>query len=217
MAIPQRALNLSLAAMRRLNSAWGRLTTLRKAIVVGMAVFMLGLPLDFRQAAMYAAAEQEVRIERNKVRIGMTINDLLPLVHGMEITAEAEGAWLSVLPDNKHFYYSPDLLSLVQHDDGTFTFRCFCQEQVSRNEKLTESQAAELTMPKTVQVLQNLTASQAAELMKQRMSGGFDWSWQYTSPFKGSRQYFFNVTFGRDGQVNNITEVYFTDLSTHRP
>ena len=37
MPIPQRALNLSLAAMRRLNSAWGRLT-LRKAIVVGIAV-----------------------------------------------------------------------------------------------------------------------------------------------------------------------------------
>ena len=46
---------------------------------------------------------QEVRIERDKVRIGMTINDVLPLVHGMDITAQADGAYLSVLPDNRRF------------------------------------------------------------------------------------------------------------------
>jgi hypothetical protein len=38
MPIPQRALSLGLAAMRRLNSAWGRLTTLRKVMVVSIAV-----------------------------------------------------------------------------------------------------------------------------------------------------------------------------------
>lgn len=37
-AVAQRALNLSVAAMRRLNSAWDRLTKPRKTIVVGSAV-----------------------------------------------------------------------------------------------------------------------------------------------------------------------------------
>jgi len=38
MPISKQALNLSLAAMRRLYSAWRGLTTLRKAIVIGIAV-----------------------------------------------------------------------------------------------------------------------------------------------------------------------------------
>ena len=280
MPIPQRALSLGLAAMRRLKSAWGRLT-LRKAIIVGIAVAavmaalknaldvftMLVLPCAmvllliwglsrlfgllggskwsanirvalalavvvgfvlfcgflalpeprvFRHAELNAEM-QEVRIERSKVRIGMTINEVLPLVHGMDITASAADAWLSVLPDSKPFLYSPDGPSLVQHDDGTFTFWCICRtERVLRNDKLTESQVVELlTKDKPEQLLKNLTASQAAALMKQKMSDGFDWSWQYET-FKRSRQYVFTVTFGRDGRVNHISDVYYTDLQNHR-
>ena len=40
-AVAQQARNLSLAAIRRLNSAWGRLTKLRKAIVVGIGVIVV--------------------------------------------------------------------------------------------------------------------------------------------------------------------------------
>src|SRR5215469_2684130 len=263
--IPQRALNLSLAAMRRFYSAWRRRTTLRKAILVGIAVAavtaalknafdvfaMLVLPCTIlllliwgisrligllggskwsenirvalalavvvgfflfcgfmampeRRVFMHAglnAEMEEVRIERNKVRMGMTTNDVLPLVHGMEITASADGAWLSGLPNNKLFCYSPGLLSLVQHDDGTFTFRCYCgMVQVSRNSRVTESQVVELVKEKPEQVLENLSEFRAAELMKQKMSDGFDWSWKYET-FKHSRQYVFTVTFGHDGRV----------------
>jgi hypothetical protein len=281
MPISQRALNLSLAAMRRLYSAWRGLTTLRKGIVVGIAVAavmaalknafdvfaMLALPCTvllllvwgasrffgllggskwsenvrvalalavvvgfflffgfmaiperriFRHAELNAEM-QEIRIERNKVRIGMTINDVLPQVHGMEIDAYADGVWLSVLPDNKRFYYEPGLPSLLQHDDGTFTFRCYCgTEQISRNSRVTESQVLELIKEKPEQELKNLTESQAAALMKQKMSDGFDWSWKYKT-FKHSRQYVFTVTFGRDGRVNHISDVSYTDLQYHRP
>jgi hypothetical protein len=279
--IPQRVLNLSLAAMRRLYSAWRRLTTLRKAIVVGLAVAavaaafknafdvfaMLVLPCttlllliwgisrligllggskwseNIRVALALAvvvgfflfcgfmaiperrvfrhtepnAEMQEVRIERNKVRVGMTIDDVLPLVHGMEITASADGAWLSGLPDNKLFYYSPGSLSLVQHGDGAFTFRCYCGTvRVSRNSQVTESQVVELVKEKPEQVLENMTEFQAAELMKQKMSDGFEWSWKYET-FKHSRHYVFTVTFGPDGRVNHISDVYCTDLQNHRP
>lgn len=281
MPIPQRALSLGFAAVRRLYSAWRRLTTLRKAIVVGIAsaavmaalknafdVFtmlvlpcamlllliwglsrffgLLGLskwsentrvalalavvvcfflfcgfmallePRVFRHAELNAEM-QEVRVERNKVRMGMTINDVLPLVHGMDIFASADSVWLSMLPDNKRFNYSPDALSLAQHDGGTFTFSCYCgTQQISPNDKLTESQEVELlTKDRPEQLLKNLTASQAAAVMKQKMSDGFDWSWEYKT-FKRSRQYVFTVTFGRDGRVNHISDVYYTDLQYHR-
>ena len=281
MPISQRALNLSLAAKRRLYSAWRGLTTLRKAIVVGIAVAavmaalknafdvftilvlpctvlllliwgvsrFLGLlggskwsenvrvalalavvvgfflvcvfmampePRVFRRAELNAEM-QEIRIERNKVRIGMTINDVLPQVHGMDIDAYADGVWLSVLPDNKRFYYEPDPPSLFQHDDGTFNFWCYCgTEQVSRNSRVTESQVLELIKEKPKQEFKNLTESQAAALMKKKMSDGFDWSWKYKI-FKHSRQYVFTVTFGRDGRVNHISDVSYTDLQSHRP
>jgi hypothetical protein len=136
----------------------------------------------------------------------------------MEITASADAAWLSVLPDNKRFYYSPYPIEAWQHDDGTFTLSCHCgSAQVSPNSHVTESQAAALMIQQAQpgQDLQNLTESQAAVVMKQRMSDGFDWSWQYKSS-KRSREYFFTVTFGRDGRVNQISEVYYTDLRSHR-
>jgi hypothetical protein len=189
MPISERALNLSLAAMRRLYSAWRGLTTLRKAIVVGVAVVsvmaaltnafavfaalvlpctvllllvwgasrLLGLlggskwSENVRVAVALAvvvvgfflfcaltvmpkppphgeldAEMQEIRIERNKVRIGMTIDDLLRQVHGVHIDAYADGDWLSVLPDNKRVYYKPGLPSLIlNRDKGTFSFNAF--------------------------------------------------------------------------------------------
>ena len=189
------------------------------AVVVGFFLFcgfmLMPEPRVFRHAELNTEM-QEVRIERNKVRIGMTINDLLPQVHGMDIDARADGGWLSVLPGNKRFYYDPDSIDAWQHDDGTFTFWCYCgTEQVSPNSRVTESQVLELIKERRLQVLKNLTESQAAALMKQKMSDGFDWSWQYKT-FKRSRRYVFTVTFGRDGRVNHISDVNYTDLQNHR-
>jgi hypothetical protein len=117
----------------------------------------------------------------------MTINEVLPLVHGMDIRAR------DVLPDSKNddilFFPSTTDLLLVQLDG---TFQCVCGEQVSRN----------------------LTESQAAELMKQKMSGGYEWRWRYTLLNRGARPSF-TVTFGRDGRVNHITDVYTTDVRFH--
>ena len=145
------------------------------------------------------------------------MNDVPSHAHGMDVNAMVDGAWLSVLPDSKPFLYSPDGPSLLQHDDGTFNFWCICRtERVLRNDKLTESQVVELlTKDRPEQLLKNLAAPRAAALMKQKMSDGFDWSWQYET-FKRSRQYVFTVTFGRDGRVNHISDVYYTDLQNHR-
>jgi len=193
------------------------------AVVVGFFLFcgfMLSTPEHrvFHHADLNAEI-QEVRIEKNKVSVGMTIIDVLPLVHGTEIFATADGVWLSVLPDNKRFYYSPDPINVWQHDDGTFTLSCHCgSAQVSPNSHVTESQAAALMVQQAQagQDLQNLTEPQAAALLKQKMSDGFDWSWEYKT-FKHSRQYVFTVTFDHDGRVNYISDVHYTDLQYHRP
>jgi hypothetical protein len=192
------------------------------AVVVGFFLFCgfiaLPEPRVFRHSELNAEM-QEVRIDRNKVRKGMTIDEVLPLVQGMEIFASADPVWLSVLPDNKRFYYSPDPIEAWQHEDGTFTLSCHCgSANLTPNSQVTESQAAALMIQKTQpgQDLQNLTESQAAVLMKQKMADGFDWSWQYKT-FKRSRQYCFTVAFGRDGRVNHISDVSYTDLRYHRP
>ena len=59
--------------------------------------------------------------------------------------------------------------------------------------------------------MRNLTESQAAELMKQKMSDGYEWRWRYTFLTDTPRHYSFTVTFGRDGRVKDITDVWGWD------
>jgi len=72
-----------------------------------------------------------------------------------------------------------------------------------------------LIKEKPEQVLENLTAPQAAELMKKKMSGGYEWHWKFTFVKRGLLSSF-TVTFGPDERVKDITDVYTTDLSSHR-
>jgi len=141
--------------------------------------------------------KDRIGVEKNQVRRGMTINDVLPLVHGVGITASA------VVDINKVGYYAPDRFELGQLDDGTFALSGYWGKRVSGN--LTQVQAAE-QMNKPEQVLQNLTKSQAAELINEKMSDGYEWRWQFT--FRtGEYLLYFNVIFGRDGRVKDITDV----------
>src|SRR6476646_10612451 len=56
--------------------------------------------------------------------------------------------------------------------------------------------------------LQHLTESEAAELMKHKMSDGYDWRWQYTFVTATPRHFSFTVTFGREGRVKDISDVW---------
>jgi hypothetical protein len=63
----------------------------------------------------------------------------------------------------------------------------------------------------------NLSAPQAAKLMKQKMSGGYEWRREFR--FVKRRllsSLYFTVTFGPDGRVKDITDVSTDDLSSHR-
>jgi hypothetical protein len=140
-----------------------------------MAVLMMVLDLGH--------SEKQVRGARDKVRIGMTIRDVLSLVHGnFDIRAHA------VLPDNLTDKELLHYASLMRQRDGKFV--CLCG---ANNE------------------LQTLTESEAAELMKQKMSDGFDWRWRYTFVTAKPRHFSFTVTFGPDGRVKDITDVWGWD------
>jgi hypothetical protein len=148
------------------------------ALTVFMAVVMMILDLRHSQ--------RQVRAERNKVRIGMTIGDVLPLVHGdMGIRAHA------VLPDNVTDEELVHSANLMQLRDDTFVCSCGTKKELWR--------------------LQNLTESEAAELMKQKMSDGYEWRWRYTFVTATPRHFSFTVTFGRDGRVKDITDVWGWD------
>jgi len=192
---------------------WG--TVLRRIIILvagALALFVLMFlvmvwewEIDHRHQV--ATQVDKTMIEKNKVRKGMTINDVLRLVHvGMDITASA-------VVDCDKVYCAPDEFRLVQHKDGTFILSGYLlTEQVSGN--LTPSQDHE-RMTKPEQVLGNLTESQAAELMNQKMSDGYEWRWEYRF-VQGTLTSTFSVTFGRDGRVKDITDVGVTDLRNHR-
>ena len=176
------------------------------ALIVLMAPVMM--IQDLRHSETQVSTEMnKIRVEKNKVRIGMTINEVLPLVHA-PINASA------VVDCNK-VYCAPDRIRLWQHVDGTFTLSGYwLTERVSGN--LTPSQDHQQMMGgKPEEVLENFTESQTAELMRQKISAGYEWRWEYTF-VNGMLTSSFTVTFGRDGRVNDISDVHVTNLRNHR-
>jgi hypothetical protein len=155
---------------------------LRTVITLVAAAVVLTVPV-VAMILNLGHSGRQARAERDKVRIGMTIGDVLPLVHGgVAIRAHA------VLPDNvadEEFVHYADLM---QQGDGTFV--CSCGKKGE---------------------MQSLTASDAAELMKEKMSDGYDWRWRYTFITATPRHFSFTVTFGRDGRVKDITDVWGWD------
>jgi len=159
-------------------------TVLRRIIILaaGAVVFMVFMVpvtmiLDLRHSAM------EVSTERNKVRIGMTISDLLPLVQG-DVGIRAHAVLPDNIDDDKLIHYA----NLVPKPDGTFWCTCGAEAE-----------------------FRNLTESEAAAVMKQKMADGYEWVWRYTFLTGTPLHFSFTVTFGRDGRVKDITKVWGWD------
>jgi len=160
------------------------LTVLRRIIIlVAGAIALIVLMAPVMMIRDLRHSETQVSTERNKVRIGMTISDVLPVIHGdVGIRAHA------VLPDNFDDEKLVHYADLVRKGDGTFLCTCGTEKE-----------------------FENLTESQAAELMRQKMSDGYEWRWRYTFLTNTPRHYSFTVTFGRDGRVKDITDVWGWD------
>lgn len=59
--------------------------------------------------------------------------------------------------------------------------------------------------------LNGMTEEEAVALMKQKMSDGYEWRWRYTFINETPMHFSFTVTFGRDGSVKDVTDVWGWD------
>jgi hypothetical protein len=131
--------------------------------------------------------ERQAKAERDKVQKGMTVDDVLPLVHrACGIRTHA------VLPENRSDEEGVHYVSLMEHEDGTFRWSSGPDYQ-SRQ----------------------LTQEEAVAQMKQKMSDGYDWRWRYTFINDTPQHFSFTVTFGRDGRVKDVTDVWGWDSNKH--
>lgn len=141
-------------------------------IVVMFAIMVLCLKYYERQA----------RAQRNKVRMGMTADEVLPLVHGGCIRAHA------VLPENVSDEAGVHYASLSEHSNGNFY-------------------SFDAPNPRDRELIED----EAVKLMKQKMSDGYEWRWRYTFINDTPMHFSFTVTFGRDGRVKDVTDVWGWD------
>jgi hypothetical protein len=149
-----------------------------KRVAASVALIVLVGALMFGAMILYLdQCERLARAERNQVQIGMTVDDVVPLLHGGGIRAHA------VLPDNVSDDQGVHYTTLVAHSDGTFG----------------SSDAP------------RLTEHEAVALMKQKMSDGYEWRWRYTFINVTPQHFSFTVTFGRDGHVKDVTDVWGWD------
>ena len=126
--------------------------------------------------------ERQAKAERNKVQIGMTVDEVLSRVHGGCVRAHA------VLPENMSEEELVHYASFTEHPDGTVGWSNAPDYRPRR-----------------------LTPDEAAELMKQKMSDGYEWRWRYTFVNDTPQHFSFTVTFGRDGRVKHVTDVWGWD------
>ena len=89
----------------------------------------------------------------------------------------------AVLPDNVSDEEGVHYATLVKHPDGTFGSFGVAPIKQGRS----------------------------VALMKQKMSGGYEWCWRYTFVNNTPQHFSFTVTFGRDGHVKDVTDVWGWD------
>ena len=160
---------------------WRRVV--RKTVTLAAGAFVFIVVMAVVMILCLGYYERQAKSERNKVQKGMTVDEVLPLVHGAcGIRTHA------VLPDNVSDEEGVHYASLLEHEDGTFGWS---SGPDYRSRQLTEDEAA--------------------GLMKQKMSDGYDWRWRYTFINDTPQHFSFTVTFGRDGRVKDVTDVWGWD------
>lgn len=149
-----------------------------KLAATALALIVLVVALMFGTMILYLGhCEGQARAQRNQVRVGMTVNDVVPLVHGACIRGHA------VLPDRVSDDQGVHYAAIVVDPNGTFR---------------------SLDTPR-------LTDDETIAVIKQKMSDGYEWRWRYTFVNATPQHFSFTVTFGRDGHVKEVTDVWGWD------
>ena len=160
---------------------WRRVV--RKTVTLAAGAFVFVVAMGIVMILCLGYYEKQVKAERDKVHPGMTVDEVLPLVHGAcGIRTHA------VLPDNVPDEEGVHYASLMEHNDGTFGWSSAPDYQ-SRQ----------------------LSEDEAVALIKQKMSDGYEWRWRYTFLNDTPQHFSFTVIFGRDGRVKDVTDVWGWD------
>lgn len=159
---------------------WRRVV--RKTIILGSGAVVLIAIMAGVMTLCLSYYERQARREHDKVKKGMTVDEVLPLVHGACIRTHA------VLPENIPDEEGVHYVSLTERKDGTFGSASGPGFQSHQ-----------------------LTEEEAAGLMKQKMADGYDWRWRYTFLNDTPQHFSFTVTFGPDGRVKDVTDVWGWD------
>ena len=159
---------------------WRRIVRKTVTVAAGAFVFIVGMAVVMVLGLGYYS--RQVKAERDKVQMGMTVDQVLPLVHGGCIRTHA------VLPDDVSDEEGVHYASLTEQKDGTFGSSSTPDHQWHQ-----------------------LTEAEALAFMKQKMSDGYEWRWRYTFINDTPQHFSFTVTFGRDGRVKEVTDVWGWD------
>jgi cbb3-type cytochrome oxidase subunit 3 len=153
----------------------------RTAVTVGGAIAVMVL-MGAVMILGLGYYERQVKAERDKVQVGMAMEHVLPLVHGaFGVRAHA------ILPENVSDAELKHYASFSSHEN---TYCCF-DGPGGENRRL--------------------TAQEAATVLHQKMSDGYDWIWRYTFINDTPMHFSFSVTFGADGRVKKVTDVWGWD------
>jgi hypothetical protein len=119
-------------------------------LIAGAFVVIVGIAILMIVYLGYCA--RQVKAERDKVHMGTTVDQVLPLVQG------ALAIWMHALvPDTVFEEEGAHYESLLAKSDGTFGCLCAPNHQ-----------------------WRQLSQSQAVPLMNRTMSDGHEWRWRYT-------------------------------------
>jgi hypothetical protein len=158
---------------------WRRVVRKTGTLAAGAVVFIVVMAAVMILCLGYY--ERQARAERNKVQIGMTVDEVLPLVHGG--------------------------YRRTRYCRTTCPTRQASTTRASWNTRMARSAGPAGADYRSRQ----LTEDEAVALMKQKMSDGYDWRWRYTFINDTPQHFSFTVTFGRDGRVKNVTDVWGWD------
>jgi hypothetical protein len=160
---------------------WQRVV--RKTIILGSGAVVFIVVMVGVMTLCLSYYERQARKEHDKVKKGMTVDEVLPLVHGAcGIRTHA------VLPENVPDDEGAHYVSLMERKNGTFGW--------SSGPDFQSQQGNE---------------EEAVAVMKQKMSDGYDWRWRYTFLNDTPQHFSFTVTFGSDGRVKDVTDVWGWD------
>lgn len=127
--------------------------------------------------------EHQAKAEHDRIHVGMTADEVLLAVQGSPcIRAHA------LLPEGVKDDDLVHYVTMNQQSQGRFGYSAPPNDE-----------------------FRHLDGSQAVQVMREKMSDGYEWVWRYTFINETPQHFSFSVTFDKSGRVKEITPVWGWD------